>query len=82
MVIFLYELENEMRIYNETMGQADIFQFWHSTEMHRLTFEKEIDMFIDKVEYFTLSDVAEKFGLNNHRAKLFLGELRKKGLIM
>lgn len=82
MVIFLYELENEMLTYNETTEPADIFEFWHSTEMHRLTFEKEINMFIDEVEYFTVSDVAEKFGLNDLGAELFLGDLQKKGLII
>jgi len=82
LMLFLYELDNDTLTFNTTSEIVKYLEFWHSTDMTRVTLDKAMAVFIDEIEYFTVSDVAEKFGLNNHGAELFLADLQKKGLIV
>lgn len=82
MTLFLYELQSGELIFNETSESAEYFEFWHSTDMQRVSLDEILNDFIDETEYFTANDVSNKFGLNANGAKALLGELVKKGIVV
>lgn len=82
MTLFLYDLQSRELIFNEALEPAQSFKFWHSTDMNRVSLDERVNDFIDETEYFTASDVSEKFGLNASGAKALLGELVKKGIVV
>ena len=82
MTLFLYELQSGELIFNETLESAECFKFWHSTDSHRVALDEVLNDFIDDTEYFTASDISQKFRLNANGAKTLLGELVKKGIVV
>ncbi|MBN2489182.1 MAG: hypothetical protein JXA98_09145 [Methanosarcinaceae archaeon] len=82
MVLFLYELESGTLIFNGTSKTADNFKFWHSTDNQKMTLADEMAGFIEDTEYFTVTDVMSRFGLNSRGAEMYLDELVKKGKLV
>ena len=82
MTLFLYELQSGELIFNEALESSECFKFWHSTDMHRVSLDEILNDFIGEIEYFTASDISEKFGINANGAKALLGELVKKGIVV
>ncbi|MEA1984101.1 MAG: hypothetical protein U9N13_00425 [Euryarchaeota archaeon] len=82
LVLYLYELETDMLIVNGTLANAELFGFWHSKDLQRTTLAEEMKDYIDEVEYFTVEDVANRFGLNMSGSEDLLEGMVKKGIIV
>jgi len=82
MTLFLYELENDMLIFNAASEHAEHFKFWHSIDMERMTIDDEVRYLIEDQEYFTINDVMATCGFNEQGAKAYLSTLVKKELII
>jgi len=82
LILYLYDLKNDILIVNETLAAADHFRFWHTRELQRTTLDEKIEDYINEVEYFTVKDVADRFGLNRSGSEDLLKGLVKKGIIV
>jgi predicted transcriptional regulator len=79
---FIYDLEEDDLVYNETDENNRKFAFWHSTNGTRTKLTQIVDQLIEDEEYFDLNDVMEHSGLNLRGAKKFIDSLvKKKALI-
>ncbi|MCD4704162.1 MAG: hypothetical protein K8R64_07725 [Methanosarcinaceae archaeon] len=82
LILYLYDLKNDILIVNETLAAADHFRFWHTRELQRTTLDEKIEDYINEIEYFTVKDVADRFGLNRSGSEDLLKGLVKKGIIV
>lgn len=80
LVIFLYELDTDKLVFNESVGAAGNLYVWHNSDREMGSLEEKLRDFIEDNEYFDARDIAEETGLNVKGAEKFLQELvsRKK----
>ena len=82
MALFLYELENDTLIFNDSPKIAEHLKFWHSTDITRITLDNKVRSLIEEQEYFTVNDVMTTCRFNAHGAKSYLSDMVKNGLII
>jgi|GEM_PF-2556128 len=80
LVIFLYELDTDELVFNESVDAGRNLYIWHSSGRDVVSLEDGLQEFMDENEYFDARDIAEETGLNVKGAEKFLRELadRKK----
>lgn len=82
MTLFLYELETDTLIFNDSSEIAEHLEFWHSTDTTRVTLDDKVRSLIEEQEYFTINDVMTTCGFNANGAKTYLSDMVKTGLII
>ncbi|HJH32504.1 MAG TPA: hypothetical protein C5S50_10125 [Methanosarcinaceae archaeon] len=82
MTLFLYELENDTLIFNKTSETAEHFEFWHSTDMTRVTLDDKVRLLVDDQEDFTINDLVTTCGFNDHGAKSYMSDMVKNGFVI
>ena len=82
LTLFLYELETDTLIFNDSPETAEYLKFWHSTDMTGVTLDDKVRSLVEEQEYFTINDVMTTCGFNANGAKTYLSDMMKTGLII
>lgn len=82
MMFFLYELNNEVLVFNETVEASGNLYVWHSPDRGIVPLEDKLQGFIEDNEYFDAHDISGETGLNFRGAEMFLQELVKRKKIV
>ena len=82
LALFLYELETDTLVFNDTSETAKHLEFWHSTDMTRVTLDDKVRSLIEEQEYFTINDLMTTCGFNDQGAKSYLSDMVKNGLVI
>ena len=82
LTLFLYELETDTLIFNDSPETAEYLKFWHSTDMTGVTLDDKVRSIVEEQEYFTINDVMTTCGFNANGAKAYLSNMVKNGIVI